>query len=51
MFNRYELHFFIVLERCVDGLFTPKHVPVFDKGRTVIGLSLESSLLSVLKHI
>jgi len=37
MFNRYVLHFYIVLEHCIDGLLRPKHVAVLDKGSTVIG--------------
>ena len=37
MFSRYVLHFYIVLERYVDGLLTPKHVAVLDKGSTAIG--------------
>jgi len=28
----------------------PKHVAVLDKGSTVIGRTLESSVLTVLKH-
>ena len=37
MFNRYLLHFYIVLERCVDGPLIQKHVAILDKGSTVIG--------------
>ena len=37
MFSRYVLHFYIVLERFIDGLLRPKHVAVVDKGSTVIG--------------
>jgi hypothetical protein len=40
----------IVLKRCIDGLFRPKHVAVFYKGSTVIGWTLEAFALSVPKH-
>ena len=30
MFNLYLLHFYIVLERCVDGLLGPKRVAVHE---------------------
>jgi hypothetical protein len=38
------------LVRCYDGLVRTKHVAVLYKDRIVIGYTLESFLLSVLKH-
>ena len=44
------IKFLYFLERCFDGLLRPKHVAVLDKGSTVIGWTLERSVLSILKH-